>query len=610
MRNAWIFKSHKLAFVLSVLTIALLLIILHLIGPFTYAGSDDFYLDLVASGNLTGSVTLRLLHLGSLPALLLAGLYSVFPQGTWYGLFLVLSMAGALSYMLYLTLCASKKRLGWAIYLVFIAIAALLCGQFFYQIQYTTVAGIVMCAALTHTILMPSCGSLRDFLRRNWTLLFWIALSYSIRSEAALMLMLPEAVLLMLYFFRCLTWNCDASSDPGSSKACDDRSLPAGSSIDQAGRSSDFARTDRMTAIYALVSILLLLGILTCVDAIAYHDADWQAFRAYNSARESIVDYDGYPDYDQNAATYEALGITRSSYTAAASHYALIEDPHWNAGAMETLAALQSSGILMICSSIFHDLTATDNRPCNLIALLLFGLLLMTGIVQMVSQHAMSGLIHSLAILCVHMILFGYLYLIGRHPYRVTQCIYLAEIFICFGLLCRFAAIHEGKTAQRLVIVALCLTLACILRFAPHRLTDTAATSTATLSYSANYEALRAYTDAHPDTLYLADTLSVTYFTKDALAAFSCENNFLPLGTWCAVSPWYDEVYAQYGISDLSTEAIGSDSIRFVVMDLGQDDPLKYLTDYYSEASGQTVTVEPTDTISCQDVSFLVYRLQ
>ncbi|MCR5715952.1 MAG: hypothetical protein K6G23_03810, partial [Lachnospiraceae bacterium] len=407
------------------------------------------------------------------------------------------------------------------------------------------------------------------------------ALAYSIRSEVALMMSLPLLLLLL-------------------SKA-----------IHQKSRSS---------FLFPASGLLSLLVVLVLIDLAAYSGTTWSAYRTYNASRESIVDYDGYPAFDTHEDAYRTLGITESSYVAASSYYALAQDPHWTAESMQTLAEISAkehslehvSGqviylrltgqLIRISSEILRDWFETDNRPCNLISLVLFVLFALLTIGQL-CKCRWEALIAFLAVLVSHYALMGYLYYIGRHPYRVTQCIYIAEIFWLLFLLLRYEVSRFPLFLSALVLI---LTV----RFAPHKLLDTARTSASILTYSENYEALRAYTDAHPDTLYLTDTLSVTYFTKNALQAASYEANVLPLGTWCAGSPWYSAVFSSFGITDASQLLLDDPQSAFLIMDLGQEDPASYLTAYYEEYLGKEVNATVADTIDCsEDIRFYVITL-
>ena len=55
---------------------------------------------------------------------------------------------------------------------------------------------------------------------------------------------------------------------------------------------------------------------------------------------ETVYDYEGYPDYDTHEETYRELGITRSSYEAAAHRYCIALEPGINQKTMETLAGI------------------------------------------------------------------------------------------------------------------------------------------------------------------------------------------------------------------------------------------------------------------------------
>lgn len=592
--------SHPKTCYVSMLTVVILLLLFHHYSPFVFCNSDDFYINAVVSGALTGTPEAYMLHMHILTGLLLSSLYKLFPTISWYGIFL----AGSIAISMYSFLCDLLKKchiflskfLTWCF---FIIVSSFIFTQYLLEIQYTTVAGVVCAAAILHFFSSDSSRPSRKYIWQNrWTLLL-LGLSWCIRYKVTLML-LPFLFLLFL------------------AKLIQDR------------------KQWRNLA-YLFICCSLLLFLLFMLDKIAYHNQVWNTFKSYNSNRETVMDYNGYPDYDTYQDLYETYGITRSSYEAASSHYEILLDDHINAQSMAALASASSTlsattntvAKLKTMASVFceRQLSTTD-RPLSVMVFALYlsviflGLyrwLLGRSILILASDADKKMLLPSiLALLIARMSIWFYILWIGRYPYRVTQCIYLVEFFILSALfLSMFPPMVQLKAKLSTYIffgiypiVCIGLLLSCF-HVGFTKLQDSQQEVQASLSFSETYTDIQNYMDEHPENFYLCDTLSMSYFTEDI---FTTENghqhNRVLLGSWMAKSPWYNEIFEEYQLSDITTSLLNQPQVYLLVMNTSSTESLiQSITDYYQEAEQTNITSNIIDTVACRNnIQFYVVQ--
>lgn len=243
----------------SVLVVFLLFCFFRRLSFFVYQTSDDVFLRMIVSGEMSGNPEGRL-HFIAYPAgLLLALLYGLFPALPWYGLFLCFSFGLTMVFVLFALLLSVKT-------LPARGIAVLLFCLFSYSflfthivsLQFTTVAGIAAAGALFLFFVAPPSESFRKTLKNYAGFLLLSAYAYCIRSEVLFMCM-PFLGLLGL------------SKYPHAKKERRNFSALAG-------------------------IFLVMLACLLLSDRFAYRGSDWRSFRSYSKARASIHDYEGYPD--------------------------------------------------------------------------------------------------------------------------------------------------------------------------------------------------------------------------------------------------------------------------------------------------------------------------
>lgn len=401
--------------IFSVLVVFLLFCYFRRLSPFIYQTNDDLFLKMIVSGEMTGTPDPRMFYLSYPAGLLLSGLYRLSPQLPWYGLLFCFTIGLTMAVILYSLL---KREKNPVIRLLTIVLFCLFSYGFLFlhiaELQFTTVTTMAGCGALFLFYLAPPADSMRETLKNNMGFLLFSAYSFCFRGQAFLMFF-PMIGMIGLGKY-----------------------LDAG----KTSSSSLFQMNRQRKNLFALAGIFIaVIGSLFLLEKLAYQREDWKVFSAYTEASETVYDYEGYPDYDTHEETYRELGITRSSYEAAAHRYCIAIEPGINRKTMETLAAIieqerqlslsELPGKIREMAAFFLDrhLSYTD-RPLNLLVYCCYILFFICGILSGKKRALRDILFLGFA----RMVIWTYLVFYGRLPSRVSQSVYLGELAVLLAI--------------------------------------------------------------------------------------------------------------------------------------------------------------------------------
>ena len=547
--------SRKKAFdyIVTVLTVFILFCSFRSYTPFVFSTNDDLFLKSIVSGEITGTPEFRGIYLGILPGFMISRLYLFFPTIPWYGIFLCLCQIVVMIVVLYQCLKqAFKTTHKMVILLLFGLISGGIQLQHFALIQYTVVAAIVGAASIFLFFVSDNDIEGWNFIKANIPSFLLFILAVSIRDKVAFML-LPIAG--MLWLFKWLN-------------------------------SSNAFKRKRIFAYFGYMGIILsLLGGIKLLDGVTYGNEQWQQFLTYTDAREQIVDYYGYPDYEINKGLYEQYGISYESYQGAAKRYQVLLDDNINAESMQALAKLakedssKNSSFPIkiketINSFIIRNLSYTD-RPLNLFVYA--GYFTITVLAVFGKKYK--------ALLCECFLIIGrmtswlYLFWHGRYPERVTQGLYFAELLALLAIGISFKLFDNRKRISMLV----CMGMFCVLSlyFGIQKAEKVRGAIQGRLYDSTAYTQLKEYCTSHPNNFYLLDMRSVEHYTEDILQKQEyAYHNFAVLGSWIPKSPLYTTKMKKAGIHNLEQSVLQSNNIYFVFKDTKGLEP-DYLYHYF-----------------------------
>ncbi len=606
----------------SVFAVFFLLCFFRRLAPFVYQTNDDLFLRMIASGEMSGEPESRL-HFISYPAgLLLSLLYRSLPSLPWYGLFLCASFCLTLVLVLYALLRREKTLSARCLtVLLFCMLSYSFLFVHIASLQFTTSAGIAAAGALFLFSLSAPSASFRETLKNNACFLLLSAYAFCIRNQV---------------LFMCLPF----LGMIGLGKYLDMRKLPEDPLPNQnntrsvPSKTADGSRKSRRNFLHhknRQQKNLLLLGFLFLamlasflfIEKTAYHSSDWRSFRSYSDARASVYDYEGYPDYDTWQDTYQELGITRSSYEAAAHRYSLMLEPAIDQHSMEVLEEISSQKRtispaefpqkLKEMTAFFLERHRSDaDKPLNLLVYRCYLLFILCALFSR-KWRAIRDILFALS---ARMVVWSWLVFNGRLPVRISQSVYLAELAVLFAVAFRYrfwqSWEQSGQNGKKVRcsyavwgISILLILFTCIRSGIPNA-KAAAEESAARLTFSESFTFMKDYFHDHPDHFYYLDTNSFAYFTEDALSPEQpADSNYLFMGGWAAKSPWYDKKLKQKGILDPASALYENPSVHAVFMNT-EETGYGYLEDFYAE-NYPGVSLEVTETVDAGNgLSFLI----
>lgn len=539
-----------------------LLTICYLEVPVVYFNNDDFFLGELVSGITTGRPESHLVHIGYPLGFVLSRLYMLWPSISWYGMFLFgisyISIVYAFSVML-----LRLKKIYEKIFFVIISCFILLSFFFYHlvELQFTTVTAIVCMASFISFLLVKETVKKKELIKKaipGW--IIWI-ISLSIRLDVCVMILPFFATGAILKF-------C------GNKKKVKD------------------------ICIY-MVGIIVSLAVMYVINQVAYSSGDWEETRRFSASRSQVVDYMGYPLYEDNISLYEELGISEQSYISMATRYQILLDENVNAdmyvALKEASAKKQSTDVIeLIRMFVKRQLQDLTDRPLNIIVYFMY----VFAIFMIFLSRKYKVFYDILAIFCARMIIWVCLMYVGRIPPRVSQGVYIVELMAVLAVIVGnelWKGLKKENAKMPMVggvLVSVAILFICFKWGLPNS-QRIYYYNQSQMIYGTCYQEMREYFTEHPDNVYLGDTLSFSYFNKDLFAKeYPSAGNLVIMGSWTANTQWTDYIAERYKIKSYEEAAIMQDNVYFVCMD-SEDTPWQYLADYYAEKyPGSVMEVE------------------
>ena len=578
----------------SLCIVAGLFICYRLFTDFTYLTNDDMYLQAIVSGELSGQPDAHMIYSNYLLGILLSSFYRWAGRIPWYGLYLC--GVCLLCHWVILYRCIrkfSKSRAQILVSIIFCIISFSALFRHIAMIQYTVVAAFAGATAVFYALTMDMEQD-RKVLIREYSLIFLLA---------ALSILIREKVFFMLVPFAACGWLAKWLTEKEKSKT--------------------------LTFHYGilLAGILGMALLLVGADRMAYKlqpesRADWEEYRRYNTAREQILDYYHFPDYDANEDFYQELGIDNSSYVAVSQYYCLLPQPVYDAKTMENIAQkavkirkeqqgiadrLKETGrAFMQCNLTYSD------RPLNLVVYAAWLCLL----VYAVCSRNRKIFLWLGFLFAARIGTWGFILYRGRYPDRITQSLYLAELLMLCATFLTFAPLYRQFTKWKKLVTVGSLMLSCLLSLyiGIPKAMAVKGENAGNLFFGTSYQQLKDYCAKEQGHLYLMDMNSAanyhTSIFKPAEGSYGVCENLIPLGSWPVKSPLIDQTIKKYQIEDIEKDWIDNENVFFVFKD-SEVTPSAYLAEMYNaHLDDRTVELQLVDCLKMDaGINFNLYQL-
>lgn len=399
-----------------------------------YYINDDTAMRNIASGSYTGEPDGHLIFIQYVLGFVISVLYKAMPIIDWYGLILFSLHFICLMFILNRVLKEVKGKNR-----IFLWFAA---GIAFFMIdiphivsnfQFTTTAAVCGATALFLFISMPKGLSGRKYILACLPIGFLAVMSFCVRDKV-LFMMIPMAVIVWAY--RII-------------------------------QEKDINGAVRRYILFCVSVGVAVLAIMA-VERIAYSSPEWKEYEEFNSARSKILDYYGYPEYEEHSEIYEDLNISREEYELL-THYALrfssdftfeqyIQLADYAQEVYEEENPLSERFGEIIKNTVNYSLNVMYSGKLAIV-LVLYLFIAIVGLLR--GKYKMLLLLTAIFI-CREAIYF-YLILMNRFPNRIHDSLILCDFAIIAGYMLRCGILCDLKLPKNKVTSLVSGLILCIL---------------------------------------------------------------------------------------------------------------------------------------------------
>lgn len=580
--------------IISLLIAAGMFVLFRLLTDFIYLTNDDMYLQAIVSGELSGTPDAHMIYSNYILGLILSLLYRLIPSIPWYGIYLVGVCFVCAWIILYRCLSGCRKiSAKAAVGMLFFVLSFCAIFRHIAKIQYTVVAAIAGGTAVFYALTIDIQSDKKRLIRE-----YIIVAALAFGS-----LIIRDKVFFMMVPFAACGWLGKWITDRNKSKA----------------------KNIRYVAL--LVCIICLMLTVCTTDRLAYltgsDSTEWQEYFRYNKAREQIMDYNSFPDYDSNREFYDDLGITREAYKGVSKYYLTLPQKNLNSETMPVIAdkaiavsrgnqTIKEHITNVIQNFIRRNLNYSD-RPMNIVV---YGMWMCLAVTVVLLKNK-SMLLQLLLLFITRMSMWLFIIWQGRYPDRITQGLYFVELVMLIAIF----ILNSKDIADRELSKKICIWGAFVIAGAVSlyigipKAIAVKGENAGKLFFGTSYQQLKEYCVENKDNIYLGDMYSVSHFSTSVFKGAEGNNgicdNLLPMGGWMNVSPLITDNLKRYGVKDITKDLMDNEHVYFVFKD-SEATPKQYLTDFYrSELEDANVGLNQTDVLETDaGIDYVIYRLE
>lgn len=272
-------RSRKWYFVIALVVNTALMVAVYVKFQAVFEGADDTAIAQFVNGS-GGSYDPHLVFSNYILGVIWCFLYRVFPGIAWYSWFQYGLLCLSFTAITYVLMCRIGRVGGFCTSLVVLCFASY---EFYVNLQFTKTAGVltVACVLLILHAVAEAKISWRSLI--SGFVLAAFAVMYRYKEFYVCLFLLAVGIGFWLLFHL-------------------------GREVQKGRRARRLLRWIVVFAALVAVSAGLLY-----VDRQQYTSSRWQAYAEYNETRSDLFDY-GLPDYQENKAVYDELGIDENAY--------------------------------------------------------------------------------------------------------------------------------------------------------------------------------------------------------------------------------------------------------------------------------------------------------
>jgi len=561
-------------------------------GDYFFDLNDDVLMKDMLSGAYTGVPEAHNIQMLYPISAFISLFYRAVRAFDWYGFFLCICQYMCVFLISHEALKIFKgigHKVLTAMFVLFFALGVI--GAHFLFIQYTFTCGL-MSSTAAFLILTHEKGKDRNFKIS----LVIILIAFLLRSE---MLLLTLPMVCVAIFIR---WMLNTN------------------------------REEFFDCLKIFLAIILVLLISEIIHKVAFSSPEWKEYCDIFDARTELYDFQYIPDYEDNKAFYDGIGLDKSEYELL-NNYNFGLDDEIDAEILNEVAAYADKvrtdeepfaqhikkaflsyiyGLHNFTPPQKYEVDSELYCPYNLIVIILYIGVLISYIFPKKDRSKKEILRVFGALILLFMCrttLWVYILMGRRAPIRITHPLYLIEIMVLFAMLLKRSE-KSGLWPDKFVVVVAVLSMVSI----PYQ---KAAINTELHSR----ELMRAHYDALYD--YFADNKNNFYFI-DVYTSVSCEDdksegeatfseklfdrvdnsyaNHDLMGGWGAKSPLTAKKLSRAGFSDMQSGVLSQNA--YVVQSKSKS--IEWIVDYYKD-KGIEVEADREDIVGD---AFAIYSIR
>ena len=362
----------------------------------------------------------------------------------------------------------------------------------------------------------------------------------------------------------------------------------------------------------ALVVVFVFMAFATheASQKIDRQTPELKAYTEYNSARAQFMDHPK-PDYDENAAFFEELGISKAAYTLMGL-WVLDYNTVASLENLKKINEFQSSGqrdSFDIKMLVYQYLKKTrdhvrdfTHRGINTIFLMMLAVF---ALIAIRFRYWPKFIVFALAYLALYL----YLYYLGHRPYRASYIIDLAAIAWCAysihieHLRPVFVTLLTEKTKRR-ASVAVVILLTAATGFLLNS-SDDLNISPSNIAQPPIKEAgeIGQYINSHPEKVFVFTTRtnSINKYRTDnystpLMPLSETAGNTFSFGGWSITSPYHQGRLAKQNLANVFGDIIDNESVFVVEF---ADERIQLFEDFFTEyyaPPGKTIFFDKIET--------------
>lgn len=557
-KKYWVFMPVMMA--------TLLILAVHWKAGIYFETNDDRIINEMLAGTITHIPETHVMVVNYLLSLPISWLYRITPRIPWYGLCLISFQIIAYALIFDGILSACKTRCE------FIVGVGVCCGVFlmnFYLIgfiQFTSTAALLAGASYFRFIAKQSQVSL-------WIFLLAEFLAFLLRGDAMLMIQpFGVAVLVGMAFAE------------GKLKQKENRVLLG----------------------EAFLGLVLVIGLGTVANAVAYSGEEWKEYNRNNQARIQLFDYYGKPAYEEVQDILDKYQVSRTEYEAYCSYIM----PDWMMSpecAEELVDYVQDKKkgtvpLAEILSDSWEWVFQTDSLSPSCIVALMWAIL----VIWILISKCFSLLVPMLGLGAAHTIVWGYIHYKGRILNRVSYGLFACEILMLIVIVEKSYFVGQKAFWKKTLLFGMCglLIFQCY-KVGQRQYRYIQSVNKTQGMFMEGLREIKDYCRSNSDYIYFLDNNSFTHYKGSALEVEIYEAiNTVYAGGWNANRPAL-RAYLREGLES------HWDGYMLIVLDDGRstEEQRDYIAvRYFEEQTGRKAQLEDRLETS-QGVNYLIWRL-